>query len=397
MTISFRTAVEADWPSICKADGRAFGSTWTPDDMASARTIHEIDRFEVALEGSEVVGVCGAYSLLVTMPGGAQLPMGGLTWVSTAATHRRQGVLTELMARSLADVDRRGEPVAMLYASEGGIYERYGFGTASQVRETTIDRRHTQLLPEFRPAPGTTRFVDGDAALAHIGDVWARFHGLRAGEIDRSAAWHRYMLSIFDKPKGSFGSATYLAHDDGYAIYRIEQQWNDGHPAHTMLLVELVAVTAQAHIGLWHTLLGVDLVGPIVSRQVPIDDPLPYLLTNPRAVQTTAINDGLWVNVRDVARCFAARNYGTDDRLVIEVDGQRWAIDGGATGAACTRVRTRPDLVMDHPSIGALLLGGVRPSQLVAGRRVQARNADAVRRADAFFATSPAPHCQSMF
>ena len=71
--------------------------------------------------------------------------------------------------------------------------------------------------------------------------------------------------------------------------------------------------------------------------------------------------------------------------------------NGGATGAACTRVRTRPDLVMDHPSIGALLLGGVRPSQLVAGRRVQARNADAVRRADAFFVTSPAPHCQSMF
>ena len=49
----------------------------------------------------------------------------------------------------------------------------------------------------------------------------------------------------------------------------------------------------------------------------------------------------------------------------------RWAIDGQPDGATCKKVRTRPDLVMDHASLGALLLGGVRPS--VAGRRSSAR------------------------
>ena len=323
--------------------------------------------------------------------------MGGLTWVSTAATHRRQGILTHLMARSLADIDRREEPVAMQAASEGAIYERYGFGVATQVRATTLDRRLAQIRPEFQPKRGAVRFVEDDAALAHVSEVWSRFHRTRAGEIDRADELHRYMLEANAKAQGAFSPAIYLAHRDGFAVYRVEPQWNDGHPAHTMRVLELVAITGEAHAALWHTLLGVDLVGAIVSRQIPIDDPLPYLLTNPRALQTTALNDGIWVNVRNVAACFAGRRYGTADQLVIEVDGQRWLVDGSPDAASCKKVRTRPDLVMDRAALGALLLGGVRPSALAAGRRLDARPGDTLRRADAFFLTSPVPHCQTHY
>jgi predicted acetyltransferase len=164
-----------------------------------------------------------------------------------------------------------------------------------------------------------------------------------------------------------------------------------------MLVVELVATTGDAHAALWHTLLGVDLVGPITSRQVPIDDPLSFLLTDPRALQTTGLNDGVWVNVRDVAACFGTRCYSTTDRMVIESDGARWVIDGGPEGATCKRVKSRPDLTMDHATLGALLLGGVRPSTLAAGRRLQGRDQDVLRRADNFFTTSPAPHCQTNY
>jgi predicted acetyltransferase len=397
MPITFRTAVDSDWPTICHVDGRAFGFAYTPEAVERVRPIHDVSRFELAFDGQEMVAVVGAYSLQVTVPGGGQLPMGGLTWVSTAATHRRQGLLSRLMARSLEDIDRRGEPVAMLAASEGGIYERYGFGTATQVRVTAIDRRLARLRPEFQPRPRTVRFVEGDAALQHMAEVWARFHRLRSGEVDRTDAWHRFLLEMHAMPQGAMSPCFYLAHRDGYAAYRIEEQWNDGRPAHNMRIVELIATTNDAHAALWHTLLGVDLVGVITSRQVPIDDPLPYLLTDPRALQTTALLDGIWVNVRSVATCMSARRYGIADRLVIEVDGGRWAIDGGPDGATCNRVRSKPDLVMDVAALGALLLGGVRPSALARGRRLEARNSDALRRGDAFFLTSPVPHCQTMY
>jgi predicted acetyltransferase len=397
MPITFRTAIDSDWPTICRVDGRAFGVTYTPEMIERTRPIHEFDRFELAFDGKELVAVVGAYSLHVTVPGSGQLPMGGLTWVSTAATHRRQGLLTQLMARTLADIDRRGEPVAMLAASEGGIYERYGFGVATQVWVTSLDRRVAQIRAEFQPKRGAVRFVEDDAALAHVTEVWSRFHRARVGEVDRAEELHHYLFDANAKPQGSFSAAIYLAHRDGYAIYRVEEHWNDGWPAHTMRLLELVAITGEAHAALWHTLLGVDLVGPIISRQIPIDDPLPYLLTNPRALQTTALNDGIWVNVRDVARCLSARRYSTEDRLVIEVDGDRWVIEGGPDDATCRKARTRPDLVMDRAALGAMFLGGVRPSALAAGRRLTARDNDVLRRADCFFVTSPVPHCQTHY
>jgi predicted acetyltransferase len=397
MSITFRTAEESDWEALCRVDGRNFGFGYAPEEIAKARAIHDVSRFELAVDGKELVAIVGVFSLQVTVPGARRIPMGGLTWVSTSTTHRRRGLLTELMARSLADIDRRGEPVAMLGASEGGIYERYGFGVATQLRATSIDRRLAQLRPEFRPKRGSVRFVDGDKALSHVAEVWSRFHRHRVGEVDRSEAWHRYLFDVRAAERDGFSPSFYLAHRDGYAVYRTKMQWNNGKPAHNLDLIELVATTPAAHAALWHTLLGVDLVGPITSRQVPIDDPLPFLLTNPRALETTTLNDGVWVNVRDVKACFGARTYGTTDRIIIEAEGTRWAIEGGPDGASCSRVKSRPDLSLDHASLGAILLGGVRASTLVAGRRAEARNDDALRRADAFFVTAPAPHCQTMY
>ena len=397
MPITFRTAVDDDWLAICAADARAFGIAYTPERIERARTVVDISRFELALDGDQIVATVGAFTMNVTLPGGAGVPMGALTWVSTATTHRRQGLLTKLMARTLADVDRREEPVAMLVASEGSIYERFGFGIATQVRATWIDRRSAQIRPEFQPARGSVWFVTGEDALHHITRVWSKFHRLRSGEVDRDAAWHQFVFDSGATAQGSYSPLFYVAHRDGYASYRIEEQWNDGRPAHNMRVTEFVANTSDAHAAMWHTLLSVDLVGPISSREMPVDDPLPYLLTNPRALQTTMLNDGIWVNVRDFAASFSARRYGTTDRFVVEVDGERWLLDGSPDEANCKKVRTRPDLVTDHASIGALLLGGVRPSALSAGRRLNARNSEVLTRADAFFLTSPVPHCQTHY
>jgi predicted acetyltransferase len=164
-----------------------------------------------------------------------------------------------------------------------------------------------------------------------------------------------------------------------------------------MRLMQLAAVTPEAHLALWQTLLDIDLVGVIGGRDVAIDDPLPFLLTNPRVLQTTGVNDGIWLHCRDLAICFGSRTYRTEDRLVVEADGLRWAIEGGPNGASCRPVKTKPDLVTSHAWLSSLLYGGVRPSVLVAGRRMTARNDDVLRRADLFFPTSLAPHCQTHY
>ena len=131
------------------------------------------------------VGVAGSWALQMTLPGGRSVPTGGVTWVSVAVTHRRQGVLTQLMQAIHDDIDARGEPLAALTASEGGIYERFGYGIASRRRVVSIDRRRAVLAEAFRPPPGTVRLVDPASSLAEIRGTWDRYRTTRAGEIDR--------------------------------------------------------------------------------------------------------------------------------------------------------------------------------------------------------------------
>jgi predicted acetyltransferase len=398
MAFEIATPTDEQWPETMRADARGFGFIPSDDEIRDRRPTMDLDRFRIAVDDGRIIGVAGSFAFDVTVPGGTTVPMSGITWVSVSATHRRQGVLTALLDACHADTDERGEPVAMLFASEGGIYQRFGYGVATHFRGLTIDRHLARLRPDLDvAAAGPVRYLEPDEAEGHEAAVWERVRRTRAGEVSRSAVWSASRAASLAKADGDYSAAFHLAHADGYAIYRIKPQWGTGVPNHVLQLVEMAAATPDAHLALWNTILGVDLVGSILAHTLPADEPLPYLLTNGRAVSTTVLADSLWVNVRDVATCFTARAYGTADRLVVECEGRRWAVESDGSESSCRSVRTRPDLVVDRPSLGAMLLGGVRPTQLVAGRRATARSADVLRRADAFFVVGPAPHSTTFF
>ena len=393
-TIDIRVATDDDFAAMLRFDGIAFGDPW-PDNLSElARATLDLDRFRVAHDGEALVGIAGSYQQEVTVPGGAQVRAGGATWVAVAPTHRRQGILTRLMAELHDDIDAHGEPIAMLTASEGGIYERFGYGVASHLRVVDIDRRRTQVRPQFRPAPGSVRLTTlDDPALPGIFD---RYRRGRVGEIDRTEAGDALAAA-------HHGAGVSVAlHADGFASWKVKANWNAGHPAHELTLLDLVAITPEAHAALWHTVLSVDLVGPVGSfRAVSLDDPLPYIVDDPRAVRTTNLNDMLWIHLRDVGAALGARTYGTDDALVVEVDlgdrAERWRVAGGPNGADVKRVRSRPDLRMDQASLGAIYLGGVRPGTLARAGRVLVDDRDVLRRADVFFLAERLPHCVTGF
>ena len=64
--------------------------------------VHEPKRSLAAYDGGEIVGAAAAFTMTLTIPGG-ELPMAGVTAVGVAATHRRRGILTEVMRRLFAD------------------------------------------------------------------------------------------------------------------------------------------------------------------------------------------------------------------------------------------------------------------------------------------------------
>ena len=91
----------------------------------------------------------------LTVPG-AIVPVAGVTAVGVVPGHTRRGHLRALMRRQLDDVHARGEAVAALWASEGAIYGRFGYGPATRVAGyelhlAGVARRRDVALPARRP------------------------------------------------------------------------------------------------------------------------------------------------------------------------------------------------------------------------------------------------------
>ena len=60
------------------------------------------------------------------------------------------------MRRQLDEAHERGEVVEVLYASEGGIYGRYGYGLATFGLSIEIETRAIGVRPRFRAGGGAS-------------------------------------------------------------------------------------------------------------------------------------------------------------------------------------------------------------------------------------------------
>lgn len=405
MAVEVRPAHPDDLAEMVAVDYRNFGHTVSPGDVEAVDKLLDLDRFVVAVDGDRIVGLGGTYQMELTVPGGTTVPCSGVTWVSVLASHRRRGILRSMMESLDELAAELEEPALALTASEGPIYERFGYGVATRTRAIVLDRRRaqidsTQLHRSQQPEP-----VDLVFAADHVDEMLAiydRYRVTQPGEVSRSEALFRELNLQRDKPVFA------ALHPDGYAIWEIEPDWQRGHPAHKLAIVDFVAATPVAHVSLWHVLLSVDLVGPIRSfRAVGPGDPLPSFLTDPRALRTIEDNDGLWVKVADAVTCFGARSYRTDDRLTVGVVEDRLAPELGSASATepaefFTVGSDGPchsdgpaDLLATRAALGPLLLG-VSATELAAGGRVTADD-KILERADVLLGSGRRAHCRTGF
>jgi predicted acetyltransferase len=208
-----------------------------------------------------------------------------------------------------------------------------------------------------------------------------------------------------DKPWTGF---RLLARDDdgvaqGWANYKVAHSWRDLRARDEAEVSELCAATPGAEARLWRFLAELDLVRTVTAGDRPVDDALPWLLENARAVRQTGRADFLWVRLLDVAAGLTARSYGTTDRLVLEVvdplgfAGGRFALDVSSDGATCGPTDESADLTLPVTTLGAAFLGGTRLATLHAAGWLDEHRPGAVARGDAVFAGAVAPWCNTWF
>lgn len=403
MHIDVRLIGTDEFDQVLTLDGRAFGITYTDDDIDDVRSVLELDRMLVAVDGHEVVGSAGAFTFELTVPGGAFVPTAGVTWVGVMPSHRRRGILRQLMTRQLDDIAERGEPLAALTASEAAIYGRFGYGYATRKARLVLSSRAVHLRDGIGD-DGLVRFADAVTARKTLPGIYDRARAAQPGTVSRDDRYWDYLLRDLESSRGGATALQFLVHPDGFAIYRRRGGWVNGFPHGEAIVVELVATTFEAHAALWRFLLSLDLVEQVSFGRFSLDDPLMWLVDDPRQVRLEAVWDDEWVRVLHVPTALEARRYLTEDRLVLElvdgfrpVTGGRFELDGSPDGATCRRTTAEPDLVIGIAELGSMYLGGVPATALVQARRIEERTAGAARRANAMFASDPPPHNQTPF
>ncbi len=391
--------------SFVLADGYGFGDLWDlADHEAWARA--ELDRSVGAFVDGEIVATGRNYSMELTMPGGARLPAGGVSWVSTRPTHRRRGLLRQVMTYLILESRDRGEPASLLTASEGGIYSRFGYGVASEKVSIAVSKATTQFRDA--PASGTMRLVAPERAVETARPLFERERRARAGAVSRSDAWwvDEWAPREWIDPRHRFDVAYEVGGEvEGYAVYGIDGDWSDGYTKKFVTVRDLLAVTPRAEHALWHYLFHVDQTVELRSWHTPVDSILPWLLTDAREVRTVNRRDWLWLRPIDTAALLGSRTYGTDGELAIAVADPfleleetigTFLVTSRSGTTTCARTDRVPDVRMDADALGAILLGGVAPSVLGRAGRITGE-ADALGRADALFRTERAPFGFSWF
>ena len=367
-----------------------------------------LGRVLAALDGDEVVGAVNSFDFEMAMPGGPR-QVAGVTGVGVWPTHRRRGVLSALMRRQLADLHEAGESVAALWASEGGIYGRFGYGPASMETDLAVDTPYAALRADAPRDPElTVRLARPDQARGEIEAVFRQEAATRIGRFQRSDAWWDRLLRDEPDERGGSGPlwAVVVSGSDGpqgYALYRVRADWGRTGPQSELRVSELVSTTPAARVALYEHVFSRDLVAKVVLDSVAMDDPLWALAADRQRIAATP-GTALWVRLVDVRAALAERAYAAPVEAVVEVTDRhapwnagRWRLKADRDGARVEAAESAPDLSLDVSQLGAAYLGQNTLAAHLAAGVVTEHTAGAAERLDAALRVPHAPLCAVVF
>ena len=389
--LEMRTVTTDEFVQWLRVEARAYGNR-LDDDPEVLRPHFDLDRSIAVFDEGNIVGGAHSHRLEMSIPG-ASVVIAGVANIAVQPTHRRRGVMTMMMHHQIKDIHERGEPLAALFASESIIYGRFGYGIGSLHERWMIERQYNGYARPYETG-GRIVFVDPADITKEFPEVFRRSTMDRPGVFQRAThQWERDSQAL-EHRQGGPGGRFYAAYEDGGGV--------DGYVTYstrgtTLVVNELMATTKEANTALWRFCFDMDLTSCTEALKRPVDDPLPWMLGDPRRLQRST-RDGMWVRLIDVGASLKLRRYMQSDRLVLEVRDElcpwnegRFKLEGSSEGATCRASSSSADLVLAVSDLASAYLGTISFSTLSQAGLVDERTSGALLRADRMFAVRYQP------
>ena len=203
-----------------------------------------------------------------------------------------------------------------------------------------------------------------------ISGLYQDFCRERTGYLHRSAErWNELLMGTPVKGRVA-GKVIYreAGTPKGYLLYSLEAT-GPGFPNQKITVYDLTYLNMPAYHALWNYLTGLDLIGTINWSNIPQDDPLPFLLLDPRKVIPT-VRGGIMGRIVDIERALTMRNYPTTARLTFEIRDELcpwnqgcWELETADGEAVVRHTTNKPQLVMPISTLALLVFNHVTASQ----------------------------------
>ena len=394
-----RTVDPADYRVLRQAGrSRQFHAVSWHDSEAEAafraRRFAE-QRVTAAYQGNRMVGTFRSWDEPLAVPGG----LAGACYVSSVTvspTHRRRGVLTAMMTADLDRAKESGTALAYLIASSAEIYGRYGYGVCTEHATWTVDADATRFRHSEEAAGLSVELTD-DAGLAEIAPaVYDAAYVRQPGAKRRDEMFWQATLGQAglpdDEPNAS-RNAVYVLDGEtpvAYARYKVKESSEQRVDTSQLEVGDLSASTDAGYARIWQFLASIDLVSTLRAGDRPVEEPLPWLLTDRRSARQSERADFSWVRLLDVPKALSTRRYVEAGACVLEVVDRlglaggtfRLEVDGSGLGRGVA-TGDRPDLTLDVSVLGSAYLGEIPLSCLAAAGLVAEHTDGAVRRLSA--------------
>jgi predicted acetyltransferase len=389
---------ESEFPDFVRVLEQAAGRELTTAALDDARSAYPLDRVLAVCCDGAIVGGTASDSLELTVCGPTVVAATRATLTGVLPTHRRRGLAVALLTRQLQHLRQGGEMLALATTSTPGLLTALGYAPAS--RAASIELRPDRVTLAARYWPGAVRMLVADEFASQLPPVYECHRLRQPGQVQRHGEfWRTWFL---DRPLYRVGNGPRFAivYDDadgtpqGYLTYRLTPEDLREQPIGEFVIEDLITVTDEARRALWSYAATFTQARVVRAMNVSTDEPLRWLFADPRGLRTVGVRDFMWLRVLDVAAALSARGYATQDRLVLEVDDPQLMNNQGRFALAppsCASTDEDPDLLIDAAGLAAAYLGTTTWTTLARAGRVSERRPGALARADALFASSPAP------
>ena len=367
------------------------------------------DRAIALFDENKIIGTANSFGESISLPSNKKAKVAAVSYVSVMPTHRRQGILSEMMKIQLNEIHSvHKEPLAVLWPSESAIYGRFGYAPTHE-KHYSISKNNAKFLPQISSNNLKINFLNKKEAIECYVQVNNKLMESRPGVMELTNDWAERRIEDLISNHLSNGPSYFIGIFDnktpvGLVTYSIENNNDYGNMPASLHIWDILYLNIESAIKLWNFCLNIDLVEEIHAKGVPEDDVLEALLISPGDLNAR-LTTGLWIRIVDVINSLEARTYEHNGEIILKVEDSIIKDNNNTyllntndkSTPKCEITSKNPDVEITIQGLSEIYLGTFDLNNLIASGNINIKNKKVIKTIKEIFKSEPKPFCPMHF